>query len=418
MAGTFGVLYDVDLTRHSWPVEVPGRVRDTAFMVVKVADIPMTIWEVRAEEVVEVAPCRRVHHWGHLYRGAWSTYKAPRLPPEMWTAVNVSWAQMLATDHKKVLAGALAMCAFAVLDNLEAHVAEVDEMAGQARNIKNNWRRQAHAVLREAAAAARGQAYAAVSLEEWLQGVDEQHLWCQARLNWSQFMREPPLLPWVSLKVTTCSALREEPLGKTLALCRRLWHQNMVFRMFAEPILGHVVGVVGQSTKAGTRLWGDFRVLKDVPGLRFCPCWAANVENELLRQNYYSLRSEAFRASQQTVAQFWAAGRRISCLSFSPDGYSMLVDVGNQESMTAAMRFERGCRLYMVVFSSAHQIAFEEKCFGEAIRQMQQTGMELTTLKQLLGVDKETIPNLTVTWFPHGVGPAALVEVDEEQIYF
>eukprot|EP00438_Fugacium_kawagutii_P027959 Skav210838 [mRNA] locus=scaffold543:36357:37238:+ [translate_table: standard] len=290
MAGTFGVLYDVDLTRHSWPAEVPWNVRDTVYMVVKVADTPMTIWEVRTQQVVEVAPCRRVHNWGFLCRGAWSTYTAPTLPPEMWRAANVSWAQMLETDHQKVLAAALAMCALAVLDNLEANLGEVDFMVGQPRNIKNNWRRQAHAVLRGAAAAARGQPYAALCLEEWLQRVDAQHLWCQARLNWSQFLREPPQLPWVTLKVATCAALQEEPLVKTLALCRRLWHQNMVFQMFTEPILAHVVGVVGQSTKAGTWLWGDFRALKDVLGLRFCPCWAANVQNEVLRENYYRQR--------------------------------------------------------------------------------------------------------------------------------
>lgn len=172
---------------------------------------------------------------------------------------------------------------------------------GSPEISKNNWRRRANGVLRAVTAAARGDFFVADSLGDWLQQVPLTHSWCQPRLNWSTFMREPPLLPWVTFKVSTCQAFLREPMVKVLALCRRVWHQNMLYQMFAEPILSHVVGVVGQSTKAGTRICGDFRTLKSVPGLRFCPCWAASLSNEILVQNYQNLWWDEFRNSQQTL---------------------------------------------------------------------------------------------------------------------
>lgn len=67
-------------------------------------------------------------------------------------------------------------------------------------------------------AATRGDLFAADSLEDWLRAVPLSHSWCQPRLNWSAFTREPPLLPWVAFKVGACHALLREPLLKTLEL--------------------------------------------------------------------------------------------------------------------------------------------------------------------------------------------------------
>ncbi|CAK9106079.1 unnamed protein product [Durusdinium trenchii] len=54
-------------------------------------------------------------------------------------------------------------------------------------------------------AATRGDLFAADSLEDWLRAVPLSHSWCQPRLNWSAFTREPPLLPWVAFKVGQAS---------------------------------------------------------------------------------------------------------------------------------------------------------------------------------------------------------------------
>ena len=415
MEAMFGVLYDVDLNRHTWPAEIPMAARSTAWLAVTVADVPVSMWMLPADQRMEVFMCRPVWPGARLHRSAWVPYTARMLPQAMWNAQAASWTQLLQTEHKVVFPAALAMCVHAVLDSLEANSADVEWMPGQPRNIKNNWRRRANGVLRAVTAAARGDLFAADSLGDWLQQVPLTHSWCQPRLNWSTFMREPPLLPWVTFKVSTCQAFLREPMVKVLALCRRVWHQNMLYQMFAEPILSHVVGVVGQSTKAGTRIWGDFRTVKNVPGLRFCPCWAASLSNEILVQNYQNLWWDEFRNSQQTVSQFWQAGRRISCLSFSPDGHSMLVDLGNKENLPQALRFDRGSTLYMVVFASVHQLAFEQKCFSEAMRMMEQSGVSPDTLKQLLGSDRQNIRNPFQTWFPHGVLPAVSTQLDQEQ---
>lgn len=83
---------------------------------------------------------------------------------------------------------------------LEAHSADVNWMQGQPRNTRNNWLRRANGVLRAVIAAARGNLFAADSLEDWLQEFPVTHSGCQPWMNWSTFMREPPLLP-VTFKV-------------------------------------------------------------------------------------------------------------------------------------------------------------------------------------------------------------------------
>ena len=184
----FGVLYDVDLNRHTWPAEIPMAARSTTWLAVTVADVPVSMWMLQADQRMEVFMCRPVWPGASLHRSAWVPYTARMLPQAMWNGQAASWTQLLQTEHKVVFPAALAMCVHAVLDSLEANGADVEWMQGQPRNIKNNWRRRANGVLRAVTAAARGDLFAADSLDEWLHQVPLTHAWCQPRLNWSTFM--------------------------------------------------------------------------------------------------------------------------------------------------------------------------------------------------------------------------------------
>ena len=148
MEAMFGVLYDVDLNRHKWPAEIPMAARSTAWLAVTVADVPVSMWMLPADQRMEVFMCRPVWPGARLHRSAWVPYTARMLPQAMWNAQAASWTQLLQTEHKVVFPAALAMCVHAVLDSLEANSADVEWMPGQPRNIKNNWRRRANGVLR------------------------------------------------------------------------------------------------------------------------------------------------------------------------------------------------------------------------------------------------------------------------------
>jgi len=142
MEAMFGVLYDVDLNRHTWPAEIPMAARSTAW------HVPVSMWMLPADQRMEVFMCRPVWPGARLHRSAWVPYTARMLPQAMWNAQAASWTQLLQTEHKVVFPAALAMCVHAVLDSLEANSADVEWMPGQPRNIKNNWRRRANGVLR------------------------------------------------------------------------------------------------------------------------------------------------------------------------------------------------------------------------------------------------------------------------------
>ena len=136
-------------------------------------------------------------------------------------------------------------------------------------------------------------------------------------------------------------------------------HQDVVYEMLANPILGHMVATVGSRTKTdGTRVWGDFRVLREVHGVRHCPFWAAKLNSPRLVANYRRLWDQNW-STQQSLQDFWQAGRRVGCLAFSPDGRSMVMPFGAQDTYSQECVFERGDRLYLIAFASVSSLSFE-----------------------------------------------------------
>lgn len=161
----------------------------------------------------------------------------------------------------------------------------------------------------------------------------------------------------------------------------------MIYQMLASPIVSHMVAMVGsqQSSKTkGTRIWGDFRDLKNnMSGIHQSPLWAAKLSNPDLIANYHRLWQN--QDEKQDLANFWRAGRRVSALSMSADGWSMLLDMGPQGSFPESFRFERGEAIYLIAFCPMTGLCFEYGAFSQAVKLMQQDQERSGPLQQLFG---------------------------------
>ena len=124
-------------------------------------------------------------------------------------------------------------------------------MTGNGRNIRNTWRRKCTAVLREMeAAATQSSRFAVGSLDAWLQAMNIGNVWCSPKLKWQEFIRMAPAVP-LTLKPNDTKAFFQYGIEYFLAACRRVIHQNVVYEMLANPILAHLVAIVGAPQKSG-----------------------------------------------------------------------------------------------------------------------------------------------------------------------
>ena len=115
-------------------------------------------------------------------------------------------------------------------------------------------------------ATAQGGRFAVGSLDAWLRAMNVDNPWCNPKLKWQEFIRMAPAVPLVTLKPNETEAFFQHRIEYFLAACRRVMHQNVVYEMLANPILGHLVATVGAPNKTGgTRVWGDFRLLPNKP---------------------------------------------------------------------------------------------------------------------------------------------------------
>ena len=390
MEQCFGVVYDVILRRHGWPSEIPVVARSDRILCFTVSDVPISIWMCR-QQAQGVQLCRPVFHGAALCRSAWAVFSAPNLPDNVWTQDNVSWEDVLVTGHAPNLGLAIASCANAVLANLESNLEDADRMTGNPRNIRNTWRRKCNGVLREMNAAAQGGRFAVGSLDAWLQAMNIDNPWCSPKLKWQEFVRMAPPVPLVTLKPNDTEAFFQHRMEYFLAACRRVIHQNVVYEMLANPILGHLVAMVGAPNKSGgIRVWGDFRVLREVHGVRDCPFWAAKLDSPQLVANYRRLWDQNL-STEQSLHEFC---RRVGCLAFSPDGRSMVMHFGAQDTFAQEYVFERGDRLYLIAFASVSTLSFEFGSLSEAVRSMVNLAKFTSPLQQLLGKPMNRFTNV------------------------
>lgn len=181
-----------------------------------------------------------------------------------------------------------------------------------------------------------------------------------------------------------------------------------------------MVCVVGQEMTKGVRLWGDVTALTQRgDAARFCPMWAAKLNSPQLVAHYQSTFDPTFlEQTLDDAKQFWSAGRRISCLSQSQDGWSMIAHFGRQTGLPDALRFEQGDVLYIMCFQSLHRQAFE---YGALVNGLKKWAADETTdgaqlvpptLQQLLGQPASNFDNL---FQEIGFSDDALSNLDEEQ---
>ena len=394
MEQCFGVLYDVNVQRHGWPLEIPPVARSDRNLCFTVSDVPISIW-ICGEQEQAAQLCRPVFAGSALCRSAWAVYSAPNLPDNVWAQNNFTWEAALATNQSQQLGSAIASCANAVLTSLENNLEDVMRMTGNSRNICNTWRRKCTAVMREMeAAATQSSRFAVGSLDAWLQAMNIDNVWCSPKLKWQEFIRMAPAVPLVTLKPNDTKAFFEYGIEYFLAACRRVIHQNVVYEMLANPILAHLVAIVGAPQKnGGIRVWGDFRVLREVHGVRHCPFWAAKLDNPQLVANYRRLWAQDW-STEQILHEFWQAGRRVGCLAFSPDGRSMVMHFGAQDTFAQEYVFERGDRLYLIAFASVSSLSFEFGSLSEAVRSMVNLSEFTSPLQQLLGKPMDRFTNV------------------------
>ena len=395
MERCFGVLYDVNVRHHGWPLEIPAAARSDRILCFTLSDVPISIWlcgEPAQEQTAQL--CRPVFTGSALCRSAWAVFSGQNLPDSVWGQENFTWEDALATDHSQKIGAALASCANAVLTNLANNLEDVARMPGNSRNIRNTWRRKCTGVLREMNAAAQGGRFAVGSLDAWLRAMNVDNPWCNPKLKWQEFIRMAPAVPLVTLKPNETEAFFQHRIEYFLAACRRVMHQNVVYEMLANPILGHLVATVSAPNKTGgTRVWGDFRLLQEVHGVRHCPFWAAKLDSPQLVANYRLLSDQNW-STEQSLHEFWHAGRRVGCLAFSPDGRSMVMHFGAQDTFSQEYVFERGDRLYLIAFASVSSLSFEFASLSEAVRSMVNLAKFTSPLQQLMGKPMDRFINV------------------------
>ena len=209
MEQCFGVLYDVNVQRHGWPLEIPPVARSDRNLCFTVSDVPISIW-ICGEQEQAAQLCRPVFAGSALCRSAWAVYSAPNLPDNVWAQNNFTWEAALATNQSQQLGSAIASCANAVLTSLENNLEDVMRMTGNSRNIRNTWRRKCTAVMREMeAAATQSSRFAVGSLDAWLQAMNIDNVWCSRKLKWQEFIRMAPAVPLVTLKPNDTKAFFE-----------------------------------------------------------------------------------------------------------------------------------------------------------------------------------------------------------------
>lgn len=221
----FGVIFDTDLARHPWPAFGPSD-HPQQWLSFRLADVPISLWTAAESTNVNVQMHRRAHPDTNLYRSAWVRYAGPALSADVWTS-NASWADLLQTSHIPDLVNALQACVEAVFDSLESNLEDLSRLEGNAKNIRNNWRRGCRGVLRELEEARSGQIFTMRSMEAWMQGVAVTDSWCHLQLPWAEFLRDKaPLKPKNSIVVS-------QNRSHLLALLRRIMHQNLVYDMLS-----------------------------------------------------------------------------------------------------------------------------------------------------------------------------------------
>lgn len=117
--------------------------------------------------------------------------------------------------------------------------------------------------------------------------------------------------------------------------------------------------------------------------------------NPDLAANYHKLWQN--QDERQDIANFWRAGRRVSAVSLSADGWSMLLDLGTQDSFPDTHRFQRGDIIYLIAFCPMTSLYFEYGAFSAAVRQMQNDQERSGPLQQMFGRDPEQFENLLQT---------------------
>ncbi len=151
---------------------------------------------------------------------------------------------------------------------------------------------------------------------------------------------------------------------------------------------------VGAPNKTGgTRVWGNFRLLQEVHGVRHCPFWAAKLDSPQLVANYRRLWDQNW-STEQSLHEFWQAGRRVGCLAFSPDGRSMVMHFGAQDTFSQEYVFERGDRLYLIAFASVSSLSFEFASLSEAVRSMVNLAKFTSPLQQLMSKPMDRFINV------------------------
>ena len=84
-------------------------------------------------------------------------------------------------------------------------------------------------------------------------------------------------------------------------------HNNIVYKMLAEPIAQHLVGRVGGERKGCFNVWVDCTFAKKGTRLASHPAWIADVEHPELKKVWRMLKS-GHAPPDVTLETFWSWG--------------------------------------------------------------------------------------------------------------
>ena len=102
-------------------------------------------------------------------------------------------------------------------------------------------------------------------------------------------------------------------------MVRRHLHNNMVQALLTEPLIAHMVGMVGLDKPNVHTIWGDFSAIKGIRHKNNA-VWIAKVNDPVLMGFWQSMRKKGKGSADAVpLTQFWAVGERYCLASVTGD---------------------------------------------------------------------------------------------------
>ena len=277
MTSYYGVLLDSDQGKHGWPVGLRDQNAIASVSVITFNSTPITWWQYTPGFVpdTEVHMGRPLYENAQVHRIAWCSYSGPALEtPDNQTLFDS--AEFAAALRR--LASTLQGLALRHSDEWETYQQHKGSKGYRATSTPGAFRRKLAALLRRLEAGHTGVAFTERDYSIWRQQVAQAKS-SGRNYSWHDFVRAVADVPVLPLKDETLQRLRRDKVAFLTGM-RRLLHQNAVFETLHSPLTAHLVAKVGNPTRLGLRVWGDFTTLTDGDAeSRHCPLWVAKLSS-------------------------------------------------------------------------------------------------------------------------------------------